>query len=143
MHSEFHFQIRPRDDAERHPVPPAVVAVDEHVVVLDAAKPALEKRLTVHCLAHHHLGPPAREAPIVVGAPQRPIEPGRRHFEGVRRRHHVFDVETALRSRLTRAQSSTLTLSSAVAAGPGRSIWIRRTIPLASRRNCTSKISRP
>ena len=29
---EFHFQIRPRDHAERHPVPPSVLAVDQHVV---------------------------------------------------------------------------------------------------------------
>ena len=60
-----------------------------------------------------------------------------------------FNLETgqvdlfALKSRLTWAQSSTLTLSPAVAADPGRSISTRSIMPWPSRRYCTSKISRP
>ena len=82
-------------DAERHPVAAAVVAVDQRPssAVSTPAEPALEEHLAVDRLAHHQLGPPAREAPVVVGAAQRPVEPRRRHLQRVRRRHDVLDVE--------------------------------------------------
>src|ERR1700745_4292734 len=73
---EFHFQIGARDDADRHPVPPAAVAVDEDVVAVDAAKNSFHDLLPVARLAHHQLRPPAGEAPVVVGVPQRPVEAG-------------------------------------------------------------------
>ena len=43
-------------------MPPAVVGIDQHVIVLDPTEPALEIRLSVDDLAHHQLSPPAREA---------------------------------------------------------------------------------
>ena len=111
---------------------------------VDAAQPSLEKPLAVHRLAHHHLGAPAGEPAVVVGAAQRPIEPGRRHLQGVRRRHHVLDVEH--RAQIAADPRAILDADALLGAWPparagrsGPAAPCRR----ASRRNCTSKISRP
>src|SRR6187549_2972125 len=54
--SELHFQIRPRDDPDRHEVPAPILGLDDHAAVFHTAEPALEKRLPVHRLAHHQFG---------------------------------------------------------------------------------------
>ena len=66
---------------------------DEHVTVFDAAEPPLEVRLPVHRFAHHQLGAPAAEAPVIGCVAEWSIEPRRRDFQRVRRRHHVLDIE--------------------------------------------------
>jgi hypothetical protein len=75
--------------------------------------------------------------------PQRPVEPWRRHLEGVRVSSGSSTSRIALISRLTCAQSSMPTLSSGVPDGPGRSMKTLTTQPIDSRRNWTSNRSRP
>src|SRR3954465_6005664 len=74
---EFHFQIGARDDADRHPVASAAVAVDQDVVAVDAAENSFHELLPVDRLTHHQLRAPADEAPIVVRVPKRAVETGR------------------------------------------------------------------
>src|SRR6185295_19562420 len=71
---ELHFQVRPCNQVHRHSVRPSIVGFDEHFRAVEAAEPPLEKPLTVDALAHHHFGASAREATVVVGPPQRPIQ---------------------------------------------------------------------
>ena len=92
---------------------------------------SLEERLTIHCLTHDQFGATAFEAPIVAS-----VWRSGRSRPGDET-SNVYAVGTmsstssmALKSRLTRAQSSTLTLSSGTAEGPGRSSRTRSTIPL-------------
>src|SRR5262245_57708112 len=72
---------------------PSILGVDEHVPLLYAAERSLEEGLAIHRLAHDQLGAASRETAIVVGPDERPIEARRRHFQGVRARHHVLHVE--------------------------------------------------
>ena len=130
-------------NAQRHVMPPSIVGVDEDVSAVDAAEGSFEERLPVHRFAHHQLGAPATEAPVISGMAEWSIEPRRRDFQRVRRRHHVLDVEH--RAQIAADPGAIVDADAvlAVAAGPGRSSRIRNTMPLASRRNWTSKMSRP
>src|SRR5688500_6324923 len=74
MSLEFHFEPGPRNQPHRQPVHATVGRLEQHVGILDAAQPSFERLLPVHRLAHHELGEPSRDPPVVVGAAKRPIE---------------------------------------------------------------------
>src|SRR6266851_8502708 len=90
---ELHFKVRPCNQIQRYSMRPSIVGLDDHLRAVDAAETPLEKALTVHALAHHYFGATAREAAVVLGPAERPIQPGRRHFQRVCGRHDVLDVE--------------------------------------------------
>src|SRR4029453_7178486 len=90
---ELDFQIRPGDDPERHPMGTPTVAVDQHVVALQPGEAALEEPLAVHLLPHHDLGATPGKPPVILDAPERPIQSRRRDLQGVRARYDLLDVE--------------------------------------------------
>jgi hypothetical protein len=71
----------------------AIRRLEQHVSVVDASQPPLERLLSVHRLAHHQLGEPAGKPAVVVGAAKRPIESRRRNLERVREGERILDVE--------------------------------------------------
>ena len=124
----------------------------QHRAVLDAGQPAGEMRLAVDRLARHDLRQPADEPPVVGFAAQRPIQPRRRHFEGVARaepcRQFVLDVEQraeVLADPLAVFDADRFRGRVARALGwrPGGRAVTRSTQPIDSRRNCRSKSSSP
>src|SRR5262245_9694517 len=90
---ELDFQIRPGDHPVRHPMRTPIVAVDQHVVALQPGETAPEEPLAVHLLAHHDLRATPGKPPVILDAPQGPIQSGRRDFEGVGARYDLLDVE--------------------------------------------------
>ena len=60
--------------------------------VVHTRQPAREVRLAADRLGRHDLREPPGEPPVVRFAPQRPIQPGRRHLERVRLRQAVEQV---------------------------------------------------
>ena len=90
---KLHFQVRARNHLERHAVRLPILGFDQHLGAVDAAQLALEEPLAIDFLAHHDLCAPAGEAAVVVGPAQRSIQAGRRDFQRVGGRHHVFHIE--------------------------------------------------
>src|SRR5262249_1381025 len=64
---EFHFQIGPRDQIERHTVTLVILPIDDHPVAVDADQHTLEEALPVHFLAHDQLGPATSEPCVIAG----------------------------------------------------------------------------
>src|SRR4029450_2340829 len=70
-----------------------IVAVNQQVVALQPGEAALEEPLAVHLLPHHDLGATPGKPPVILDAPERPIQSRRRDLQGVRARYDVLDVE--------------------------------------------------
>src|SRR5262245_5833578 len=76
------FQPGASDRCDRHAMGAAAL-FEQHHAFFHAGQPAFEVRLTVYRLRRHDLRQAAGEPPVVALVPQRPIEPRRRHLEGV------------------------------------------------------------
>src|SRR4029079_15014749 len=83
----------PAYHVHRHAMRLPVLGINQHVAPVDTAEHPPEEPLSVDAFAHHELGAPAREPPIVVGVAQRPVESRRRYFQRVGNGHDVLDVE--------------------------------------------------
>ena len=118
-------------DAERHAdaAAPSSASISTIVPSSTPREPALEEASARRPLRASRSSPPSREPPVIVGVAAAADRARATKLPACRPSATTSSTSsTALRSRLTCAQSSTLTLSSAVAAGPGRSSCTRSTI---------------
>jgi hypothetical protein len=124
-------------------MPALIVGVNEHVTLLHATQRSLEEGLTVHGLAHNQLGAAPGETAIVVGPGEGSILVLCRDFHCLAAGSYVLHLKNSAPRAANVGACSDADALLADAPEPGRSIRTRSTMPGASRRNWTSKISRP
>src|SRR5437867_6453822 len=90
---KLHLEIRPRNRVHRNAVALVILAVDNHVPIVDAAERTAQERLPVDRLTSDHLRQASGKTPVIVRRSQRSVESGGRHFQDIRRGNDLFHVE--------------------------------------------------
>src|SRR4051794_28917545 len=90
---ELHVEFGALDRAERYPMVLVALRAEQQRVLVDALDVPREVLLAVHRRLHDHLRAAAGEPAELLGSPERPIQPRRRHLEGVSAVERILDVE--------------------------------------------------